>query len=160
MTYKAAAAGLDLGGGKAVLCASPDRELTAEERRNLMLDLGDVVESLEGRYVPAEDVGRTPGGIAVIAGRRCRVVGVRARERASGDRSPVSARGVERAIRASGELRYGSGELDVRTVAVIGLGHVGLALAKRLRAAGAELIASDIDTAKRPAVERLGGRWV
>src|SRR3954471_17927250 len=57
MTYKAAAAGLDLGGGKAVLCAPPDRELTPEERHALLLDLGDAVESVDGRYVTAEDVG-------------------------------------------------------------------------------------------------------
>ena len=55
MTLKAAAAGLDLGGGKAVLCS--DGELTAERRRGLLLDLGDLVESLDGRYITAEDVG-------------------------------------------------------------------------------------------------------
>src|SRR3954467_10553411 len=57
MTHKAAAAGLELGGGKAVLCPPPDRELAPDTRRELMLDLGDLVESLEGRYVTAEDVG-------------------------------------------------------------------------------------------------------
>ena len=67
MTYKAAAAGLDLGGGKAVVCVPPDRELSAEDRRTLMLDLGDVVQSLDGRYVTAEDVGTGAGDMAVIA---------------------------------------------------------------------------------------------
>jgi leucine dehydrogenase len=156
MTYKAAAAGLDLGGGKAVLCAPPDRELSAENRRALMLDLGDVVESLDGRYVTAEDVGTGAEDMAVIAERTSHVVGLPAEKGGSGDPSPVTARGVERAIRASCEYRYGSPDLDGRVVALVGLGHVGMALATRLRAAGAELIATDIDQSKRPGVEELG----
>jgi leucine dehydrogenase len=160
MTYKAAAAGLDLGGGKAVLCAPPDRELTAEERRALLLDLGDAVESLDGRYVTAEDVGTSTEDMTVIAERTSHVVGLPAEAGGSGDPSPVTARGVEQAIRACCRHRYGSAELDGRTVAVIGLGHVGLALAKRLCAAGAELIASDIDASKRTAADQLGARWI
>src|SRR6266511_2498168 len=64
MTYKAAAAGLDLGGGKAVLCA--DGELADGRHRELMLDLGDVVESLGGRYITAEDVGTGTEDMAAI----------------------------------------------------------------------------------------------
>src|SRR5204862_6345244 len=96
MTYKAAAAGLDLGGGKAVLCLPPERELSAEDRSALMLDLGDIVESLEGRYVTAEDVGTGAEGMAVIAERTSRVVGLPTDAGGSGDPSPVTARGVER----------------------------------------------------------------
>jgi leucine dehydrogenase len=64
MTFKAATAGLDLGGGKAVLCS--DGELTYGRRRELMLDLGDVVESLGGRYITAEDVGTGTEDMAAI----------------------------------------------------------------------------------------------
>jgi len=160
MTYKAAAAGLELGGGKAVLCAPPDRDLLAAERRDLMLDLGDVVESLEGRYVTAEDVGTGADDMAVIAERTSHVVGLPAEAGGSGDPSPVTARGVERAIRACCEHRYGTPELDGRTVTVIGLGHVGHALTGRLHAAGAELIASDIDAPKQAAAQILGARWI
>jgi leucine dehydrogenase len=160
MTHKAAAAGLNLGGGKAVLCAPPDRDLTAEERRSLLLDLGDAVESLDGRYVTAEDVGTGTEDMTVIAERTSHVVGLPQDAGGSGDPSPVTARGVERAIRACCEHRYGSADLDGRTVAVIGLGHVGLALAKRLRAVGAELMVCDIDSSKRTAAEELGARWI
>lgn len=160
MTYKAAAAGLDLGGGKAVLCAPPDRELPAELRRELMLDLGDTVESLDGRYVTAEDVGTGTADMEVVAERTAHVVGRPVGAGGSGDPSPVTARGVEAAMRAGCEYRYGSDDLRGRVVAVVGLGHVGLALAERLAAVGAELRVSDIDHGKRAAAERIGARWV
>ena len=111
MTYKAAAAGLDLGGGKAVLCAPPDSELPGERRRELMLDIGDVVESLEGRYVTAEDVGTGTGDMTLIGERTSHVVGRPVESGGSGDPSPVTARGVEAAIRACSEHRYGSADL-------------------------------------------------
>jgi leucine dehydrogenase len=160
MTYKAAAAGLELGGGKAVLCAPPDRELGPDARRDLMLDLGDAVESLGGRYVTAEDVGTGTEDMGVVAERTAHVVGKPVDAGGSGDPSPVTARGVEQAIRACCEHRYGSTELAGRVVTVVGLGHVGLALAERLAAAGAELRVSDVDAAKREPAERLGARWV
>jgi len=160
MTYKAAAAGLELGGGKAVLCVPPDRELSADDRRDLMLDLGDAVESLEGRYVTAEDVGTGTGDMAIVGERTGHVVGRPADSGGSGDPSPVTARGVEAAIRACCEHRYGSNDLDGRVVTIVGLGHVGLALAERLAAAGCELRVSDIDDGKREAAGRLGSLWV
>jgi leucine dehydrogenase len=160
MTYKAAAAGLDLGGGKAVLCAPPDRELPAELRHELMLDLGDVVEGLDGRYVTAEDVGTGTEDMAVVGERTAHVVGQPVGAGGSGDPSPVTARGVEAAMRASCEHRYGSDVLNGRVVAVVGLGHVGLALTERLAAAGAELRVSDIDESRRDSAERIGARWV
>jgi leucine dehydrogenase len=160
MTYKAAAAGLDLGGGKAVLCVPPDRELPQPARRELMLDLGDIVESLGGRYVTAEDVGTGTDDMSVIAERTTHVVGRPVESGGSGDPSPITARGVEKAIRACCEHRFGSGDLAGRVVTVVGLGHVGLALAERLAAAGAELRVSDIDAGKRASAERLGARWV
>ena len=160
MTYKAAAAGLELGGGKAVLCAPPDRELSPEKRRDLMLDLGDAVESLDGRYVTAEDVGVGTEDMSIIGERTSHVVGRPADAGGSGDPSPVTARGVEAAIRACCEERYGSRELTGKVVTIVGLGHVGLALAERLAAAGSELCISDIDQGKREAAERLGALWV
>ena len=160
MTYKAAAAGLDLGGGKAVLCVPPDRELSESARRELMLDLGDIVESLEGRYVTAEDVGTGTHDMAVVGEGTAHVVGKPVGAGGSGDPSPVTARGVEQAIRACCEHRYGVAALDGRVVTVIGLGHVGLALAERLAAAGIELRISDIDAAKRESSGRLGAQWV
>ncbi|HEY7122079.1 MAG TPA: Glu/Leu/Phe/Val dehydrogenase dimerization domain-containing protein, partial [Solirubrobacterales bacterium] len=125
MTYKAAAAGLDLGGGKAVICVPPDRELPPDERRELMLDVGDIVESLEGRYVTAEDVGTGTDDMVVIRERTRCVAGLPIDSGGSGDPSPITARGVESAIRACFEHRFGSGDVAGRRVTVIGLGHVG-----------------------------------
>jgi leucine dehydrogenase len=159
MTYKAAAAGLDLGGGKAVI-AHPGGELDGEKRPELMRDLGDVVESLGGAYVTAEDVGTGAEDMALIAERTAHVVGLPERLGGSGDPSPITARGVEAAIRACCERRFGSPDLDHRVIAVIGLGHVGARLAERLASAGAELVVSDIDKDKRELAERLGARWV
>jgi leucine dehydrogenase len=160
MTYKAAAAGLDLGGGKAVICLPPERELSPDERRDLVHDLGDLVESLEGRYVTAEDVGTGTEDMALIRERTEHVVGLPVDSGGSGDPSPITARGVESAIRACSEHRYGSGNLAGRRVTVIGLGHVGSRLAERLAADGAELSLSDIDSGKRELGERLGARWL
>jgi leucine dehydrogenase len=160
MTYKAAAAGLDLGGGKAVLCVPTDRKLQRQERRELMLDVGDVVDSLEGRYVTAEDVGTGTGDMLVIGERTSYVVGKPVGAGGSGDPSPITAHGVEAAIRACCEHRYGSGDLGGRTVVLVGLGHVGLALAERLAKAGAELRVSDIEDAKRADAKRLNAAWI
>jgi leucine dehydrogenase len=160
MTYKAAAAGLDLGGGKAVICVPPDRELPPDERRELMLDVGDLVESLEGRYVTAEDVGTGTDDMAVIREQTRHVAGLPVDSGGSGDPSPITARGVESAIRACCEHRYGSGDLAGRRVTVIGSGHVGSHLAERLASDGAEISISDIDPGKRELAERLGGRWL
>lgn len=160
MTYKAAAAGLDLGGGKAVICLPPDRELPPEDRRELMLDVGDIVDSLEGRYVTAEDVGTGTDDMAVIRERTEYVAGLPIDSGGSGDPSPITARGVESAIRACCEHRYGSGDLAGRRVTVIGLGHVGSRLAERIAADGAELAVSDIDPQRQEVAERLGARWL
>jgi leucine dehydrogenase len=160
MTYKAAAAGLDLGGGKAVICLPPERELSPAQRRDLMHDLGDIVESLDGRYVTAEDVGTGTEDMALIRERTEHVVGLPVDSGGSGDPSPITARGVESAIRACCEHRYGSGNPAGRRVTVIGLGHVGSRLAERLAADGAELSLADIHRGKRELAERLPARWL
>jgi leucine dehydrogenase len=159
MTLKAAAAGLDLGGGKGVICLNGDR-LDDRRRRDAMLDFADAVESLGGSYITAEDVGTTAEDMAVIAERTDHVVGLPPRLGGAGDPSPLTARGVERAIRACAEHRFGSPDLTGLRVAVVGLGHVGTALARRLNEAGASLIVSDIDTRRREAAEALGAEWV
>jgi leucine dehydrogenase len=160
MTYKAAAAGLDLGGGKAVICLPPGRELPAADRRELMLDVGDIVASLEGRYVTAEDVGTGTEDMDVIHEQTEHVAGLPVHTGGSGDPSPITARGVQSAIRASCEHRYGTQDLAGRRVAVVGLGHVGSRLAERLSADGSELMLSDIDPGKREVAEALGARWL
>ena len=159
MTLKAAAAGLDLGGGKGVICLNGSPP-SAEQRQAALLDFADAVESLGGSYITAEDVGTSAEDMAVISTRTSHVVGMPARLGGHGDPSPLTARGVERAIRACSAHRFGSSDLEGVRVCVVGLGHVGAALATRLAAAGAELYACDIDSSKRAMAEELGAHWV
>jgi leucine dehydrogenase len=159
MTYKAAAAGLDLGGGKGVICAPAEERPQGELRRAILLDFGDAVASLEGRYVTAEDVGTEAADMTVIAERTPHVVGLPRGRGGSGDPSPVTARGVLAAIRASLEHRFGAGSLSGRRVCIIGAGHVGGKLARLLTVGGAKLTISDIDGDRKRLAQELGASW-
>jgi leucine dehydrogenase len=159
MTLKAAAAGLDLGGGKGVICA-PRGGFDAPGRRAALLDFGDLVESLDGRYITAEDVGVAPADLTVVAERTVHVTGLPAEGGGSGDPSPVTAVGVEAAMLACAKERWGSSDLSGRLVTIIGLGHVGGSLAALLHERGCELAVADVDPARREAAEELGAHWV
>src|SRR5215211_618845 len=159
MTFKAAAAGLSLGGGKGVICG-PRHAPAGPERRDLLLDFGDLVESLGGRYVTAEDVGISPPDLVAIRERTAHVTGLPPERGGSGDPSPFTALGVEAAMRACARVRLGSPELAGLRVVVAGLGHVGEKLARRLVEHGADVAASDIDPAKRRIAEEMGARWI
>ncbi|MBV9338298.1 MAG: Glu/Leu/Phe/Val dehydrogenase [Solirubrobacterales bacterium] len=159
MTYKSAVADLPLGGGKGVIMTSPGASLTSEQRTAALLDFGDAVESLNGRYITAEDVGTSSRDMRVIAERTRNVAGLPRRLGGSGDPSPFTALGVESAIRACCERVFGSGSLRERSVVVVGLGHVGSRVARRCARAGANLVLSDIDPRKRRLAEDLGAGW-
>lgn len=160
MTYKAAAADVPLGGGKGVIVVSPEARLSPSSRREALLDFADLVESLEGRYITAEDVGTSSRDMSVIA-ERTRFVGGLTRSRGgSGDPSPLTALGVEHAIRASCEQAFGSESLRGRHICVVGLGKVGSRVTQRLARAGARLLISDVDRTKERLRERLRARWV
>ncbi len=154
MTYKNAVAGLNLGGGKAVIIG--DNRTTRREM--LFRAHGRFVESLGGRYITAEDVGTTSADMDFVHMETEYVAGLTTR---SGDPSPVTARGVFRAIQAAAHERWGSDGVAGKTVAVQGLGHVGYFLCRELHGAGARLIVTDIDAAKvERAVADCGARAV
>jgi len=159
MTFKSAACGLDVGGGKGVICLEPGTPPTGTVRRDLLLDMADTINVLDGNYITAEDVGTSSRDMAVIAEGTKWVTGLDRRRGGSGDPSPYTAMGVEYAIRACCENRFGSRDLKGRSVAVVGAGRVGSQLAKRLAKAGAKLIVADIDERQREAMEKLGARW-
>jgi leucine dehydrogenase len=159
MTLKAAAAQLDLGGGKGVICA-PAEGLSGDRRTAALLDFADVVESLDGRYITAEDVGISPNDLVALSERTGHVTGLPPERGGSGDPSPFTAIGVEAALRACVRARFGVKRLTGCSVCVVGLGHVGARLAERLGEAGCELLVSDIDPTKRELAERLGAGWV
>ena len=159
MTYKASAAGLNLGGGKGVICAPPEG-LRGELRRAALLDFADLVESLDGRYITAEDVGIGPADLVVIHERTNHLTGLPTEEGGTGDPSPFTAIGVEAAIRACVQARFGTRDLRGRTIAIVGLGHVGASLAKRLAESDCRLLVSDIADERRLLAQQLGATWV
>jgi valine dehydrogenase (NAD+) len=141
MTLKASAAGLDLGGGKAVMLDDGREEM--RERR--MLAAAKVIDDLNGAYITAEDIGTTTADMDLMAERTRFVVG-RSRERGGGgDPSPVTAETVYQAIRRGLAAATGTGALEGRRVGVIGLGKVGSVLAGKLATAGAGVVACDLD---------------
>jgi leucine dehydrogenase len=162
MTYKAAAAGLPVGGGKGVIALPGGRgrvALRGTRRRDALLDFGDLVASLGGRYLTAEDVGISSRDMPVVAERTSHVTGLSHRRGGSGDPSPFTAIGVEAAIEALCAHVFGSADLRGRSIAILGLGHVGARLAARCAKAGAQLVVTDVDAGKRELAERLGARW-
>jgi leucine dehydrogenase len=157
MTFKAAVAGLPLGGGKGVIMVP--RSLTRARRHELLLDFADTVDELGGRYITAEDVGTSSRDMSVIAQSTRHVAGLARSRGGSGDPSPFTALGVEAAIRACCKRVFGSESLRGRSVTVIGLGHVGSRVAKRCARAGATLLLADVDPRKRALAAQLGARW-
>lgn len=159
MTLKNAAAGLHLGGGKGVILRPPGEAFTPALRSSALADFGDLVESLDGSYLTAEDVGMSPRDMSAIAKRTAHVTGRSRRVGGSGDPSPFTALGVFSAIEAACMQRFGTPELADRSVAVIGLGHVGWALLQLLANAGARLTVTDIDPSRRAEAAELGATW-
>jgi leucine dehydrogenase len=159
MTYKAACAGLPLGGGKGVIML-PDGPPQGRARRDVLLDFGETVDAVDGAYVTAEDVGTSSRDMTVIAEATKHVSGLAQSRGGSGDPSPYTALGVEAAVLASCERAFGSTALKGRSAAIVGLGSVGLRLARLLARRGAKLVVSDIDQRKRAEADKLGARWM
>jgi leucine dehydrogenase len=141
------------------VCAPHGAPPSGRGRRALLLDFGDLVESLSGRYITAEDVGVGAEDLVTIGERTDHLTGLPADHGGLGDPSPFTALGVESAIRACLRRRFGSAELTGRRVAIVGLGHVGGELARRLAEHGADLLVSDIDAGKRGVAGDLGAHW-
>jgi leucine dehydrogenase len=151
MTYKAAVAGLNLGGAKSVIIGDPATEKTEE----LLLAHGRFIESLAGRYVPGIDMGTTQDDLRVIGRATREVAGV------GEDPSPRTALGVFTALQATAERLFGSPGLSGRAVAIQGAGHVGEALAALASQAGAGVVLADVNAARADALaSRLGARAV
>jgi leucine dehydrogenase len=154
MTYKSAVAGLNLGGGKAVIIADPKRA----DRESLFRAHGRFVESLGGRYITAEDVGTSPTDMEFIKRETKHVAGLL---NLSGDPSPVTGYGVYVGMKASAKAKWGKDSLAGKTIAVQGCGKVAYYLMSHLKQEGARLIVSDIDDQKvQRVVDELGATAV
>jgi leucine dehydrogenase len=159
MTRKNAVAGLPLGGGKAVV--APAEIPTGKERERLLLRYADLVESLHGTYWTACDMNTSPPDMDVIARRCASVFGKTEAAGGSGSSAPSTAEGVFHGIVASLEHRFGSPDLNGRSVLVQGVGAVGRLLAARLAEAGAKVTVTDVDGARAEvAASEVGGSTV
>ena len=140
MTYKNAAAGLNLGGGKAVIIGDPNKD----KSEALFRAFGRFVQSLGGRYITAEDVGTSVEDMEQIKMETDFVAGLPQEFGGSGDPSPFTALGTFEGIRASVKYALKKDDLKGIRVAIQGVGHVGYYLSEMLHEAGAELIVTDI----------------
>lgn len=157
MTYKAAAAGLNLGGGKSVVIGDP----ASDKSEALFRALGRYVQSLGGRYIITEDVGTTERDMDWIQMETDYVTGVTPVDGAGGNPGPATAYGVYLGMKAAAKTVYGNDSLAGKRIAVQGLGSVGLALCDWLHREGAILIVSDIrPESVRRAVEAYGAQAV
>lgn len=141
MTYKAAAAGLNLGGGKAVILGDPK----THKSEALFRAFGQFVDSLGGLYITAEDVGTDMEDMELILMETRWVTGVAPAHGGSGDPSPVTAYGVLQGIKAALRWKFEEPALAGRTVAIQGLGSVGYQLSGYLKEEGARVLGCDID---------------
>lgn len=152
MTYKAAAAGLNLGGGKAVIIGDAKKQ----KSEALFRAFGRFVDSLGGLYIAAEDVGTDMEDMELVFTETRWCTGVSPSHGGSGDPSPVTAYGTLQGIKAAVKWRYSSTEMRGRSVAVQGLGSVGHHLAGYLAQEGAKVFGCDIDADAIEQARQLG----
>jgi leucine dehydrogenase len=152
MTYKAAAAGINLGGAKAVIVGDPKKD----KSESLFRAFGRFVDSLGGHYITAEDVGTSTADMELIAQETAWVTGVAPELGGGGDPSPVTALGVLQGIRAAAQTLWESPDLEGRCVAIQGLGSVGGYLAGYLKDEGARTVGCDLDADAIARAEELG----
>jgi len=149
MTYKSSLAGLDLGGGKAVIIGDARTQKTEAMFRRF----GQFVDSLNGRYITAEDVGMSVTEMVNIKKETKNVAGLPEEMGGSGDPSPVTAYGVYCGMKAAAKTAYGSDSLNGRKVSVQGAGNVGHALVGHLIGEGATVYLTDIHEEKLAAIK-------
>ena len=149
MTYKSSLAGLDLGGGKAVIIGDARTQKTEAMFRRF----GQFVDSLNGRYITAEDVGMTTTEMVNIKKETKNVAGLPEEMGGSGDPSPVTAYGVYCGMKAAAKQAYGNDDLSTRKVSIQGGGNVGKGLAALLVKDGAKVFITDIHDDKLAAIK-------
>ncbi len=156
MSAKAAMAGLKLGGGKSVIIGDPAKD----KSRELFRQFGQMVQSLKGAYIAAEDSGILPPDLNLVAEKTRHITGLSPSKGGSGVPSTGTAQGVLYGIQTSLREVFGAKDLDGCTVAIQGVGSVGLNLAKLLIRKKAKLIVSDIDKERCALAARLGAKVV
>ncbi len=140
MTYKSSVAGINLGGGKAVIMGDPKKI----KNEALLRRFGKFVNSLGGKYITAEDVAMTSRDMEIIKMETDYVSGLPENMGGSGDPSPVTAYGVYVSMKASAKETWGSDSLSGKKILVQGIGHVGEVLVSHLTKDGAKVFINDI----------------
>ncbi|MGD1223092.1 Glu/Leu/Phe/Val dehydrogenase dimerization domain-containing protein [Streptomyces krungchingensis] len=160
MTYKAAVAGLDFGGGKSVIALDRHTELTPDLREAALSDLGELIASFEGSYRTGPDIGTGPDDMVVL--RRFSPYAYCAPEEqgGTGDSSGPTAAGVLAALHAGARYVFGDASCAGRAVVVSGFGAVGSAVAAGLAAEGAHVVVSDVEQSRKDAALAAGFGWV
>ena len=153
MTYKNAVAGLNLGGGKAVIIGDPSKD----KSEALFRAFGRFVNSLNGRYITAEDVGIDVNDMEYVFRETEFVTGVHQVHGGSGDPSPFTAYGTLQGLMAALQSKHGNEDVGKYSYAVQGAGHVGIEFIKLLREQGAKVFVTDINKdAVQRCVDELG----
>ncbi|WP_088072938.1 branched-chain amino acid dehydrogenase [Gottfriedia luciferensis] len=157
MTYKNAAAGLNLGGGKTVIIGDPRKD----KNEAMFRAFGRYIQGLNGRYITAEDVGTTVADMDLIHEETDYVTGISPSFGSSGNPSPVTAFGVYRGMKAAAKEAFGTDSLEGKVIAVQGVGNVAFNLCRYLHEEGAQLIVTDINKESvQRAVEEFGATAV
>jgi leucine dehydrogenase len=157
MTYKASIAGLNLGGGMAVIIGDSRKDKTEA----LLRKFGRFIKNLNGEFITAEDVGTNPRDMEYIRMETEHVTGVPETMGGSGDPGPVAAMGVYMGMKAAIKELYGNDSIAGRSVIVQGIGHVGEQLVKLLREENAKVYVSDInDDRKRQVSKKYGAEAI
>ncbi|MGB7843424.1 MAG: Glu/Leu/Phe/Val dehydrogenase dimerization domain-containing protein [Salinimicrobium sp.] len=141
MTFKSAVTGLNLGGGKAVIIGDAKTQKTPA----LMRRFGEFVNSLSGKYITAEDVGMETADMDTVREVTPYVTGISEDKGGAGNPSPVTAYGVFMGMKAAAKYKYGSDNLQGKSVLVQGIGHVGEVLVEYLAKEGAQVFISDLN---------------
>lgn len=160
MTVKNALANLNAGGGKAVIRLEPEQLLTQDQRRAALLDLADLVESFDGLYCTAEDMGTTETDMLIVGSRTSYVAGLPDAMGGSGGPAGPTTRGVYSALQVLNWHLFKSRSFSKKAVTISGLGQVGLRLAEILKRRWARLTVTDLDPAKKAIAKDLGAKWV
>ncbi|MCL9769982.1 leucine dehydrogenase [Flavobacterium sp. HXWNR69] len=152
MTFKNSISGLNLGGGKAVIIGDAKTQKTPE----LMRRFGQFVDSLSGKYITAEDVGMETKDMDTVNEVTKHVAGISVERGGSGNPSPVTAYGVFMGMKAAAKYKFGSDNLEGKSVLVQGIGHVGESLVKHLTESGALVTITDINEER---VNQVGAKY-
>jgi len=152
MTKKAAISELPMGGGKAVILGDPAKDKT----RDLLLSMGELIESLHGNYIAAKDSGILPEDLDIVSEKTRHVTGTTKKQGGSGDPSLATAKGVLAGMQAACQFVFGTKSLKGRVVAIQGIGQVGWNVGNLLWKKGAKLFVADPQSSR---VKRAQQSW-